>query len=190
MDQFQDWFAAAQAADPPRWLEVNAMTLSTADRAGYVTSRVVLLKGVQPDGFIFFTNYQSVKGRQMDENPRASLCFFWPHLERQVRVEGLVERVSEAMSDQYFQSRPRESQLGGLLSQQSEPVADRQVLENLFAEFEEKHIGQPVPRPAHWGGYRLQPTRMEFWQGRPSRLHDRILYAWNEAEWVLSRLCP
>ncbi len=190
IDQFQRWFGEAQHPCLPDWLEVNAMTLSTATKAGQVTSRVVLLKGVSPDGFVFYTNYQSVKGQQLAENPSASLCFYWPHLERQVRIDGVVGKVTKELSDAYFRSRPRESQLGGLLSDQSKPVKNREVIEGLFNDLEKRYAGTDIPRPEHWGGYQLVPHQIEFWQGRPSRLHDRICYMLQNDRWNISRLCP
>lgn len=190
IEQFQEWFQAARQAGPPDWLEINAMTLATADRQGNVTSRIVLLKSVQGDGFTFFTNYQSIKGRQLADNPQASLCFFWPHLERQVRIDGTVQIVSESVSDEYFQSRPRDSQLGALLSEQSAPVADRATLETRFEALRQEHQDRSIARPKHWGGYRVQPQRIEFWQGRPNRIHDRICYARQQDVWTIERLCP
>ncbi len=190
IEQFREWFQAARQAGPPEWLEINAMTLATADRQGNVTSRIVLLKSVEPEGFTFFTNYQSIKGRQLAVNPRASLCFFWPHLERQVRIDGAVQTVAASVSDEYFQSRPRDSQLGALLSEQSAAVADRATLEARFESLREQHQERPVPRPEHWGGYRVQPQRIEFWQGRPNRIHDRICYTRRGEGWAIERLCP
>ncbi len=190
IEQFQEWFEAARQAEPPDWLEVNAMTLATADQQGNVTSRIVLLKSVQPEGFAFFTNYQSIKGRQLADNPQASLCFFWPHLERQVRVDGTVKTVAAAISDEYFQSRPRDSQLGALLSEQSVPVADRATLETRFESLRQEYQDRPIPRPEHWGGYLVQPQRIEFWQGRPNRIHDRICYTLQQDTWAIQRLCP
>ena len=188
--QFRVWFAAAlQVAEG----EANAMTLATASPDGLPSARVVLLKGVEdgPEGgFLFFTNYGSDKGRAMAANPAVALVFFWHALERQVRVEGRVEKVSRAESEAYFAKRPRGSQLGAVASPQSAPVASRAVLEARLAEAEARFAGAEVACPEDWGGYRVVPSRVEFWQGRESRLHDRIVYARIETGWSLSRLGP
>jgi pyridoxamine 5'-phosphate oxidase len=184
--QFQRWFAEAQSAQMD---EPNAMTLATASRDGVVSARVVLLKGLDARGFVFFTNYESDKGRELEANPSAALVFLWHGLERQVRVQGQVERVSAEESDAYFFSRPLASQLGAWASPQSAVVSDRSVLEQLFEETSLRYQNSP-PRPPHWGGYRVVHQRVEFWQGRPSRLHDRIRYTVAQGRWTVERLAP
>lgn len=190
MVQFRNWFDAACQPDIPDWLEVNAMTLSTAGSDGTVTSRIVLLKGIENGHLYFFTNYESEKGRQIAENPNVSLCFFWPHLERQVRIDGTAAKTERAPSSDYFHRRPRESQLGALVSKQSRKVASRAELEQAVRESEEKWEGQEIPCPDYWGGYEVAPTRFEFWQGRPGRLHDRLCYRPEGDQWEVSRLSP
>ena len=186
-DQFARWFADWQAAAP---IEPTAMTLATVDATGQPSARVVLLKGYDKQGFVFFTNYQSRKGLELAAAPRAGLLFFWDRLARQVRVEGAVERVSAAESDEYFATRPRGSQLGAWASPQSRPIPDRDQLEAQVREIEAETAGKPVARPPHWGGYRVRPERFEFWQGRESRLHDRIVYARSASGWTRSRIAP
>ena len=188
IDLFQRWFDTAIASG----LRLpEAMTLATASRNGFPSARVVLLKEVDDNGFVFYTNYNSAKARQLEENPQAALVFYWVQLDRQIRVEGRVERVTAAESDEYFRSRPRESQLGALASPQSEVVASREVLEQSFRELDEIYRDRAVERPAHWGGYRLCPERIEFWQNREGRLHDRILYERQADEtWSIKRLAP
>ena len=185
--QFGTWFDAAVAAGVP---EPNAMSLATVDAAGQPSVRIVLLKGVSDGDFVFFTDYRSRKGRDLDANPRAALCFHWHALERQVRVRGQVRRLEAAASADYYRSRPRGSQLGAWVSVQSTPIPDRDVLvadiERRRAEFGEGEI----PLPPHWGGYRLTPADIEFWQGRPDRLHDRFLYTRTESAWDCVRLSP
>ncbi len=188
LKQFHRWFDDARSAGLPL---PEAMTLATATRDGRPSARLVLLKQADEQGFTFYTNYGSQKARELDENPQAALVFYWPPLERQVRVEGKVARTGTDESDAYFKTRPRESQLGALASPQSEVVASREVLQNRFAEWEKFYEGREVERPAHWGGYRLRPDRIEFWKGRPSRLHDRLLYSLQpDGSWSISRLAP
>jgi len=187
--QFQAWLDEALAA---RLDEPTAMTLSTVNEAGQPAARIVLLKGLPDDeGFLFFTNYESRKGQELATSPLAALTFFWPGLERQVRVEGRVEKASEEVSTEYFQSRPRSSQVGAWASPQSQPIRSREELEqreqDVAARFAEL---EPLPRPEHWGGYVLRPHRVEFWQGRPSRLHDRIVFELHGGNWRTSRLAP
>jgi len=172
-------------------IDVNAMTLATVDKQGQPSARMVLLKGVDERGFIFFTNYQSRKGRELAENPLASLVCYWPELERQVCVAGTVSKVPSTESDAYFKSRPRGSRLAAWASNQSEIVPERATLEKRWAEFETKFPGEEVPRPPQWGGYVLTPQRLEFWQGRPNRLHDRFVYIRQaDQSWTVERLSP
>lgn len=188
--QFQNWLDEALDEELPDWLEVNAMTLSTADCGGSVTSRIVLLKGLHDGSFWFYTNYDSAKGQQMAQNPRASLCFHWPHLQRQVRVEGDVIKASRRQSVEYFHSRPRDSQFGALISSQSDVVSGRQVLEIAMNAAMEKYGDNEIDCPDNWGGYGVRPNSVEFWQGRTSRLHDRIRYRRQEENWIVERLSP
>jgi len=186
--QFQRWFDDAIKASLPL---PEAMSLATVTSDGKPTSRMVLLKGVDLNGFVFYTNYRSAKAKELDANPNAALVFFWPQLERQVRVEGRVMRTSAAESREYFATRPRGSQIGAWASPQSEVIATRTELEKRKAEFEARYRDREVDWPEHWGGYRLKPDRLEFWKGRPDRLHDRILYE-READgtWSIRRLAP
>lgn len=185
--QFRRWFEDAVAADV---LEPNAMTLATCTPDGRPSARIVLLRGYDERGFDFFSNYESRKGEELEANPAASLVFFWPGLERQVRVEGRAARLSEAESDAYFHSRPSGSRLGAWASPQSRVVPDRAFLEDRVREMERAYADGSIPRPPHWGGYRLVPDAVEFWQGRPSRLHDRIRYRRQEGLWLIERLAP
>lgn len=171
-------------------IDANAMVLSTVNENGAPSSRVVLVRRIEDRGLSFFTNYNSHKGREMDNNQQVALNFFWPWLERQVRVEGIVSKLSAQESDEYFASRPKESQIGAWASSQSEAINGRDELEKSLADYTEKFKNSDVPRPEHWGGYLVRPKRIEFWQGRPSRLHDRILYEFEGGAWHLKRLNP
>lgn len=184
--QFQRWFDEALRAELPL---ANAMTLATATAGGAPSARIVLLKGFDSGGFVFYTNYRSRKGRELAENPRAALVFHWAELEREVRIEGGIEQVGAAESDEYFASRPLGSRHAAIASPQSEPVSGRAVLEQKFAAAAATH-GDAAERPAHWGGYRLRAMTVEFWQGRPNRLHDRLLYTRAGERWDISRLAP
>lgn len=186
--QFQLWLDEAFAANLPL---PEAMTLATATPEGRPSARMVLLKQVDGDGFVFFTNYHSAKAAQLEANPYAALVFYWATLERQVRVEGKVERTTAAESEEYFQTRPRESQIGAWASPQSKAIADREVLEQRARELEEYYRDRAIECPGHWGGYRLRPDRIEFWKGRVGRLHDRILYELlSDGAWTIKRLAP
>ena len=187
IDLFERWFSEARAAGLPL---PEAMTLATTSTAGKPSARMVLLKEVDENGFVFFTNYQSSKAKDLDSNPVAALVFYWPQLERQVRVEGKVARTSGVESDEYFETRPRESQIGALASPQSEVISSREILQKRAEELEQLYKGREVERPAHWGGYRLTPERIEFWKGRIGRLHDRILYEREGGGWEIKRLAP
>ncbi|MFD4839596.1 pyridoxamine 5'-phosphate oxidase [Achromobacter sp. NPDC058515] len=184
-EQFTRWFDEALASKVP---EPNAMTLATVDANGQPSARIVLIKGFDEHGFTFFTNYESRKGLDLQAEPRACLLFFWQPLERQVRIEGVVEKVAAEESDAYYHSRPAGSRIGAWASRQSQPVT-REELEAREQEFRER-FGEQPPRPPHWGGYRLKPTAFEFWQGRPSRLHDRLRYAADGQAWKIERLSP
>ncbi len=186
--QFQVWLDAAVASAHP---EPNAMTVATATPDGAPSARMVLLKGLDQRGFVFFTNYDSRKGAELAANPRAALIFFWVLLERQVRVEGRVERVSAEESDAYFHSRPLGSQIGAAASPQSQVIASRETLDRVYRALEQTWAGREIPRPPHWGGFRVAPQVIEFWQGRPSRLHDRLRYTRQPGgEWRMERLAP
>jgi pyridoxamine 5'-phosphate oxidase len=188
--QFQKWFAQAEAVLSKNQLDVNAGTLATADKNGIPSARIVLLKGLDERGFTFFTNYDSRKGRELAENPNAALVFYWQELERQVCIAGSVEKTSREESENYFKSRPRGSQLAALASNQSETVSDRAALETKWRDLEKK-FATDIPLPPNWGGFILKPERIEFWQGRPSRLHDRFSYTRRpDDSWKLDRLAP
>lgn len=188
MEQFQSWFKEAIDANVN---EPNAFTLSTVKYDGKPAARIVLLKGITPNGFVFFTNYDSNKGKQITANPFASMVFFWPELQRQIRIEGAIAKNPEKDSDAYFLSRPFESQLGAHASPQSQPLKSRQELEDRFIEMEKLFKTEPILRPRHWGGYIIQPQTIEFWQGRASRLHDRFLFSIDaENNWKYCRLAP
>jgi len=184
--QFERWFQDAQAARLPL---ANAMTLATVSASGAPTARVVLLKGVDGGGFVFYTNYASRKGRELAARPQACLVFLWSELERQVRIEGRVEKVAPPDSDAYYASRPLGARLSAWASAQSEPLADRAALERALEAMQRRHGARP-PRPPHWGGYRLLPEAIEFWQGRADRLHDRLLYRRAGTSWKIERLAP
>lgn len=185
--QFQLWFAEAQAVGIP---EPTAMILATADREGRPSARTVLLKDVDHRGFVFYTNYESRKGKELEENPRAALVFNWPQLRRQVCIEGSVSRVSREESEAYFKTRPRGHQLGAWASRQSSVVSGREELDRRLAALEAEYQGKEIPLPPYWGGYRVTPERIEFWQGRANRMHDRLVYRRQKDGWVLERLAP
>jgi pyridoxamine 5'-phosphate oxidase len=185
--QFQIWFEEAQGA---KGREPNAMTVATASVDGRPSARTVLLKGLD-HGFIFYTNYRSDKGADLSENPETELLFYWPEVERQVRIHGIAERLTPEESLAYYRSRPRGSQIGAAISPQSQVIASREIIEEAYARFEEAHQGEELPLPPHWGGYRVVPESIEFWQGRKSRLHDRLRYVvTNDDDWRVERLAP
>ena len=185
---FGKWFDEAMAAEVR---EPNAMTLATATRDGIPSARIVLLKGADKNGFSFYSNYLSRKGKELAKNPSACLVFFWPELGRQVRIEGKILKLSKEESEAYFATRPFGSQLGAVVSPQSQVIANREVLDVAYTAYEQKFEGKKIPKPAHWGGYILQPIAIEFWQGRESRLHDRVKYALMEkGKWKIERLAP
>jgi pyridoxamine 5'-phosphate oxidase len=186
LKQFAAWFEQVRGLE----MDPTAMALATAARDGRPSVRTVLLKGVDAGGFVFYTNYESRKAREMDETHQASLLFYWPSMSRQVRIEGRVERVSAAESDAYFATRPFESQLAAMVSPQSDPIAHRELLDALFADAKSRYVPGSVARPAFWGGYRVVPAEMEFWQGRENRLHDRLRYRRQGDAWIRDRLAP
>lgn len=188
IEQFKIWFSDVLSADI---IEANAMNLATVNDKGQPSSRIVLLKGVDENGFVFFTNYGSRKAKEIAHNPNAALNFFWASLSRQVRVEGTLSKVSEKASDEYFKSRPRLSQLGAIASAQSEIIGSNEVLEERITDLEKEYLNKEISRPKHWGGYILVPHRIEFWIGRPNRLHDRFQYTLEkDKSWLIERLFP
>jgi pyridoxamine 5'-phosphate oxidase len=188
LKQFEHWWQDALHA---KIEEVNAMTLATASPDGVPSARILLLKGLTPNGFVFFTNYDSYKGQQIAENPRACLVFFWKEVERQVRVTGLAERLTDKENDEYFHSRPEGSRIGAWASPQSQVIENREWLEKNTLKYQQQFADQPIQRPPHWGGYIVKPITIEFWQGRPNRLHDRIQYTLSDnGKWIIERLAP
>lgn len=185
MDQLNSWLAAVR--DLP---DYNAFCLSTIGADGFPQSRIVLLRESDPDGLVFYTNYQSEKGREIMANPNVGMTFFWPQLERQLRISGQAEVISPESSDAYFASRPRASQIGAWCSPQSKEIESRSELDARVTEYELQFEGKAVPRPPHWGGFKINPHRFEFWQGRASRLHDRIVYEWKDGRWEKKRIAP
>jgi pyridoxamine 5'-phosphate oxidase len=187
MDQFKKWFTDALNA---QLYEPNVMTLATADPYGKPSARIVLLKGFDEHGFNFYTNYDSKKGSELKQNPQAALVFFWAELERQVRIEGMVSKLDPEVSTEYFHSRPKGSQIGAMVSPQSQVISSREALEQQVLALKAQYADLEVPRPDHWGGYLVEPQHIEFWQGRPSRLHDRISYDLVDGVWIINRLAP
>jgi pyridoxamine 5'-phosphate oxidase len=185
---FEIWFKEAKQSDLIE--EANAMTLSTIGESGFPKPRVVLLKGFSEEGFIFFTNYKSEKGRSLLKNPKVGIAFFWPALERQIIIKGNAQKISSDRSDEYFNSRPRGSQLGALVSPQSSVISSRQYLEDRLSALTDEYLNKPIPRPDHWGGIVVKPVQIEFWQGRPNRLHDRISCQLINKVWKSERLAP
>lgn len=188
IEQFRDWFL--DASNNPSVSEANAMAVSTLEEDGCPRTRMVLLKEYTYEGFIFYTNYNSRKGRAIESNHKACLHFFWPNLERQIIIKANLERIAENLSDGYFHSRPKGSQLGAVVSPQSQAIPDREFLEGRLKKLEKEYENSEVPRPANWGGYIAKPYEIEFWQGRPNRLHDRIIYQLEDLDWKISRLAP
>lgn len=188
IELFEEWLRETEQS--LKVDEVNAMTVSTIGVDGFPKSRVVLLKQFNKNGFVFFTNYNSEKGKAIAHNPKICLSFFWPALERQIIIKGIASKISEAESDEYFHSRPRGSQLGAMVSPQSSVIPSRKFLENKLSELEKEFEGKEIPKPEHWGGYNVVPYEMEFWQGRPNRLHDRIFFELENQVWKNNRLAP
>ena len=185
-----EWFQEAIDASPGRWFEVNAMSLATSDLEGHVSVRVVLLKGITDEGIRFFTNYDSAKGQQLAVNPRAAVVLHWPYLGRQIRVEGTTEKTTREVSGDYFQTRPRGSQLSAFVSRQSTVIESREMLDMARQDLDKEHEGDAIPLPDDWGGYLLRPNRIEFWQGRLDRLHDRIVFQKTDLGWQKIRIAP
>ncbi len=189
MQQFQTWFLEAGQSNTER--EANAVSIATIGKDGFPKTRVVLLKKYTHEGFIFYTNYQSEKGKAIAENPNVCLSFFWAGLERQIIIKGVAEKLSENLSDGYFESRPRGSQLGAIVSNQSEVIPSREYLQERLIDLEKSYEGKEIPRPDYWGGFLVRPVSIEFWQGRPNRLHDRIRYTLtDDFDWKIERLSP
>lgn len=189
MEQFRDWFLEAEQT--PQISEVNAMAISTLENDGCPRTRMVLLKSYTWEGFVFYTNYDSKKGKAIENNHKACLQFFWPTLERQIIIKANLERLAENLSDGYFHSRPKGSQLGAVVSPQSQPIPNREFLQDQLKMLEQEFENKEIPRPENWGGYLAKPYEIEFWQGRPNRLHDRIIYELQEDfDWKISRLAP
>ena len=187
IQQFKIWYQQAEQAEVP---EPNTMTLGTVGDQGFPTVRVVLLKEITDGGLVFYTNFRSRKGREMEKHPKAALNFYWQKMERQVRLDGVITKVADDISDAYFATRPRGSQLGAWVSEQSSVIPSREHLEQQLAHYQKKFEDAEVPRPPHWGGYLLEPVQIEFWQGGPNRLHDRIQYSNHSGEWTRCRLSP
>ncbi|WP_267401833.1 MULTISPECIES: pyridoxamine 5'-phosphate oxidase [unclassified Chryseobacterium] len=188
IEQFRDWFL--EASENPNIYEANAMAISTVEEDGCPRTRMVLLKAYTHEGFIFYTNYDSKKGKAIEKNHTACLHFFWPNLERQIIIKANLDRIAENLSDGYFHSRPKGSQLGAAVSPQSQVIPNKEFLEERLKELEKKYENSEVPRPENWGGYIAKPYEIEFWQGRPNRLHDRIVYTLDDLDWKISRLAP
>ena len=186
LNQFKLWFNEVSN----NVLEANAMVLSTSDNHGIVDSRVVLLKQIAKRGFVFYTNYNSLKAKHLEVNSNVSLCFFWPEFQRQVRIQGIATKISSKASENYFNSRPRKSQISAWVSQQSSPIINRLILEDRFINLDQEFKNIPIKKPDFWGGYNVCPKSVEFWQGRASRLHDRFLYTKKNGKWVIDRLSP
>ncbi|MEN4759216.1 MULTISPECIES: pyridoxamine 5'-phosphate oxidase [unclassified Chryseobacterium] len=188
IEQFRDWFL--EASENPNIYEANAMAISTVEEDGCPRTRMVLLKAYTHEGFIFYTNYDSKKGKAIEKNHTACLHFFWPNLERQIIIKANLERIAENLSDGYFHSRPKGSQLGAAVSPQSQVIPNKEFLEEKLKDLEKTYENSEVPRPENWGGYIAKPYEIEFWQGRPNRLHDRIVYTLDDLDWKISRLAP
>ena len=190
IEQFRQWYELAVEKSPGKWLEPNAMSLATSDGAGLISNRYVLMKKIEDDGIQFFTNYDSQKGQQLKANANCAVAFHWPYLGRQVRIQGAVEKTSREVSEAYFHSRPRGSQIGAAASLQSSKVGARELLDQQRRKLDEQYEGQPIPLPENWGGYLIRPSRFEFWQGRLDRLHDRIVFDNQDGHWSRFRLSP